>query len=618
MSNSTDQVRIADLLRRTRRHMSRRRKGQSFLLFLLMVGSAFADVVSLGAVLPFIGVLTSPETVMEFAFVEGLADRLGITDPRDLLLPITIAFATAAMLSGAIRVLILWAHLRLSVAIDSDMSIECFRRTLHQPYSVHVSRNSSELISAILTKSGAIAGELVRPLLLFAGAVVVLVAVAATLVAIDAQVAISTAFVLGVSYGITAWLGRRRLERNSEILSREHPRSLKAVQEGLGGIRDILLDGTQDVYTRQFSHSYRAMRVCRASNSFINSSPRMVLEAIGIVALSGLTYGFSNRDGGIEDMLPVIAAVVFAAQRLIPSAHQAYHSWATLVGNRQNVADALDLLEQPMPPATDGVTGPEVAFRDCVRFEEVGFRYRPEAPDVLDGLEMEIPRGSQIGLVGATGSGKSTALDLLMGLLEPTNGRVSVDGETIGPANLRSWQARISHVPQFIFLADVSIAENIALGVPPDRIDWDRLDRAVERAQATEFVSDLPAGLRSMIGERGVRLSGGQRQRLGIARALYKASDLLVLDEATSALDNETERKVTRALAEDQGLTVVIVAHRLTTIRHCDRIFELADGKVVASGTYDDLVSSSPSFRRMAHSDQEAGDQEAGEEEGQE
>ena len=377
---------------------------------------------------------------------------------------------------------------------------------------------------------------------------------------------------------------------------------MKAIQEGLGGIRDVLLNGTQEIHAANYDDAFRAMRRARGRNSFINASPRLVLETVGVVALAGLTYGFSHRESGVADMLPVIAAVVFAAQRLIPTAHQLYSSWAALTGNRADILDALELLEQPIPPTAGREEPTPLALESEVRLDAVTFRYDPEGPAVLDGMGFVVQRGWRVGLVGATGSGKSTALDVLMGLLEPEDGQVVVDGRGVGSGERRAWQRSISHVPQFIYLADTSISENIALGIPEALVDEEALRSAADKAQILDFIEGLDEGFRTPIGERGVRLSGGQRQRIGLARAFYRRSDLLVLDEATSALDNETERAVVESLESEGDLTMVVVAHRLSTIRRCDRIYEIDGGRVIAAGTYDELLSQSPSFQAMAAS----------------
>jgi ATP-binding cassette subfamily B protein len=260
----------------------------------------------------------------------------------------------------------------------------------------------------------------------------------------------------------------------------------------------------------------------------------------------------------------------------------------------------VDLLDQPVAREWTEPPPAPLAFRSSVRFEGVRFRYLPDGPWVLDGLDLEIPKGARLGLVGSTGSGKSTTLDLLMALLVPTEGEVLVDGEPVRGARVRSWQRTIAHVPQSIYLADSTLAENIAFGVPPAEIDHARVRRAAQRAQIAEFIETRPEGYGAFVGERGIRLSGGQRQRIGIARALYRQASVLVLDEATSALDNLTEQSVLEAIdGLDRELTIILIAHRLTTVRRCDRIVELEHGVVVGQGSYEELLGSSRSFRRM-------------------
>jgi ATP-binding cassette subfamily B protein len=303
----------------------------------------------------------------------------------------------------------------------------------------------------------------------------------------------------------------------------------------------------------------------------------------------------------VATALPVLGTLALGAQRLLPTLQQSYISWAGIVGSNASLTDVLAMLDQPLPPDALSPAPPPLPFRDAVRFIGVRFRYGSEGSWVLNGLDFTIRKGSRIGIVGTTGSGKSTALDLLMGLLTPTEGTILVDGQVITGTRVRAWQRTIAHVPQSIFLADTTLAENIAFGVPLEAIDLARVKQAACQAQVADFVESRAEGYGTLIGERGVRLSGGQRQRVGIARALYKEASVLVFDEATSALDNATERSVMDAIEGlHRDLTIVLIAHRLTTVRRCDTILELEEGRVVAQGTYEELLQSSPSFRRMA------------------
>ena len=325
------------------------------------------------------------------------------------------------------------------------------------------------------------------------------------------------------------------------------------------------------------------------------------MAALGMGLIAALAYGLSRRAGGIGPALPLLGALALGAQRLLPALQQAYSTWAGIIGSSASLVTALELLDQPLPAEILQPAPAPLIFRDVIRFNALRFRYTSDGPWVLDELSLTIPKGARIGFVGSTGSGKSTALDLLMGLLMPTEGELLVDGQPVSGNRLRAWQQTIAHVPQSIYLADTTLAENIAFGVAPHAIDLQRVQQVARQAQIAEFIESRSEGYNARVGERGVRLSGGQRQRIGIARALYKQASVLVFDEATSALDNATEQSLMNAIEElNRNLTILLIAHRLTTVRRCDTIVELQHGRVVAQGSYEQLLDCSPSFRKMA------------------
>jgi ABC-type multidrug transport system fused ATPase/permease subunit len=589
-----------DLVVRLWRHLSRRRQRQFCLLMALMLLSAFAEVVSLGAVLPFIGILTAPDVVFNHPAVADVVRTWGVTSAEQLILPFTVAFAAAALIAGAIRILLVWVNSRLAFASGADFSMEVYRRTLYQPYSVHVARNSSEVIDGITNKvNGVVFGVLV-PLLTLISSVVLLVVVTVALIAINPLVALTTTLCSGASYGLIAWIFRRRLNRNSQRIAYEQTQVIKALQEGLGGIRDVLLDGTQPAYCDVYRQADHPLRRAQGNNIFMGQSPRYLIEALGMMVIAGLAYGLGRQTGGVALALPVLGALALGAQRLLPALQQGYNAWAIIVGSHASVADTIGLLDQPLPVEALQPAPAPLLFQNSICFNAVRFRYGSDSPWVLDGLNLTISKGSRMGFVGGTGSGKSTTLDLLMGLLIPTEGELLVDGQPITGNRLRAWQRAIAHVPQSIFLADTSLAENIAFGVPRAAIDLQRVQQAARQAQIADFIESRAEGYNALVGERGIRLSGGQRQRIGIARALYKQASVLVFDEATSALDNVTEQSVMDAIEGlDRDLTVLLIAHRLTTVRRCDAIVEVEHGQVVAQGSYKQLLECSPSFRRM-------------------
>jgi len=563
--------------------------------------SALAEAISLGAVLPFLGILISPGRVFRHPFIAQMAHRYDIVSPDQLVLPLTVAFIVAALIAGAIRMLLLWLSTRLAFASGADLSTEVYRRTLYQPYHVHVARNSGVVISGIINSVNNAAGVLLS-LLTLISSVVLLATVTIALIAIDPTMALVSTVGFGALYRLITWMTRRRLELNSKRIADEHVRVVKALQEGLGGIRDVLLDGTQPVYCEIYGQADSRLRLAFGNNNFIGQSPRFVMEALGMVLLALLAFAASHRAGGVATALPALGALALGAQRLLPALQQVYSSWANIVGSRASLTDAIELLDQPLAAGLVEPAPKPVPFSDSIRFEAVRFRYSNDAPWALDGLNLTIRKGARVGFVGSTGSGKSTAFDLLMGLLTPTDGALFVDGVRIEGERVRGWQQTIAHVPQTIYLADATLAENIAFGVPRDKIDQRRLQQAAEQAHISDVIARRPEGYDALVGERGVRLSGGQRQRIGIARALYKQASVLVFDEATSALDNATEQSVMEAIhGLSRELTVLMIAHRLSSVRRCDMIVELEHGRVVAHGSYEYLLEHSPSFRRMAH-----------------
>lgn len=565
----------------------------------LMLVSAFLEVVSLGAVLPFLGILLAPDKVFEHPIVVDFVQAWGITSADKLVLPLTVAFAAAALLAGAIRVLLLWFSTRLTYSCGADLSSEVYRRTLYQPYSVHVACNSSSVISGITTKVGSTVNVLFQ-LLTLASSALLMVAIMLALFAIDPMVALVAAVGFGTSYGLITWKFRRRLYRNSQRIAYEQIQVLKALQEGMGGIRDVLLDGTQPFYCNVYRGADLPLRRAQGNNAFIGQCPRYVIEAMGMVLIAALAYALSLRAAGVASALPVLGALALGAQRLLPALQQSYSAWAGIAGSRAALADTIALLDQPLPTELLLPAPEPLPFKQAIFFDSVCFRYTPDTPWVLYGLNLIIPKGARVGFVGSTGSGKSTTLDLLMGLLMPTDGGILVDGQSISGHCLRAWQRSIAHVPQSIYLADTTLAENIAFGVARNAIDMDRVRQVARQAQIADFIETRSEGYNAYVGERGISLSGGQRQRIGIARALYKQASVLVFDEATSALDNVTEQSVMDAIEGlNRDLTILLIAHRLTTVQRCDIIVELDNGGVVKQGTYAQLVECSPCLQGL-------------------
>jgi ATP-binding cassette, subfamily B, bacterial PglK len=585
------QENVNSLIKRLWQHVSALRRAQMTGLLLLMAVASVAEVMSIGAVLPFLGVLTAPEKIFTHPSVQPLIALLGIRSPTELLLPMTLAFGAASLLNGGMRLLLLWGSTRLCVLTGTDLSIDMYRRTLYQPYLLHLSRNSSEIINTISTKTSTTIHVIMMVMNLLSSAII-MVAILAALLLIDSKMALTAFSGFGLIYAVVIRLTRRSLLESSERVARETTQVIKSLQEGLGGIRDVLIDGSQAIYCEIYQRSDLRARLAQGNSSFIGGSPRYAVEALAMLLIAGLAYSMAREPGGVAKAVPVLGALALGAQRLLPIMQQAYSAWANIKSSQTSLADALGLLNQPLPTWVNNTAPTPLQFRHEIRLRDLGFRYGEHGPWVLQDVDLSIPRGSRLGFIGATGSGKSTLLDIIMGLLPPTHGQLQVDGQEIEEQNRRAWQAHIAHVPQTIFLADATVEENIAFGIPNRQIDHERVREAARRAQIADAIESWPNQYRTMVGERGVRLSGGQRQRIGIARALYKKADVIIFDEATSALDSETERAVMEAIeALDHTVTILIIAHRVTTLRGCDAIYELRNGCIARSGNYADILA---------------------------
>ena len=409
------EVTLPALLSRLWEHLGRRRQRQFILLMGLMLISAIAEVISLGAVLPFIGILAAPELVFKHPLIANLARGWGIVAPAQLVLPLTIAFVVAAVVAASLRILLLWLTTRLTFAAGADLSIEVYRRTLYQPYYVHVGRGSSEVISGITSKVGGTVFGILLPGLTLISSMILLLALIVALLFINWTVALVAVAGFGGGYALITNLARRRLRRNSQRIAREYTQVVKALQEGLGGIRDVLLDGTQPVYCEIYRTRTRRCDERSATNVFIGQSPRFAMEALAMVFIAALAYGLSQQPGGLATALPVLAALALGAQRPLPALQQAYGAWASIIGSRGSLADTIELLDQAMPADCATRTPAAAIPRNACPPAAVCASICGGLLGCLTVWTSMIPKGARIGIVGGTGSGESTALDLLMG-----------------------------------------------------------------------------------------------------------------------------------------------------------------------------------------------------------
>ena len=572
------------------KHLTKKRRIQFMFLLALMFLASITEVVSIGSLIPFLGALTAPEQIYQHNLTQPLIQFFSITEPAQLLLPLTIIFVTAILIAAIVRLLLLYVLIRLANAIACDLSIDIYRRTLYQDYSFHTSRNSSEIINLIINKTNTVASQVLLPLLNFISAIIFMIGIISIVVVISAKAALITFSILAFSYLIITSFTKKYLLKNGKIVATQSTQMIKSLQEGLGGIRDVLIDGTQEFYSKIYQYADQSMRKAAGQNNFIKTSPRYLMEAIGMTLIAVLAYYLSFQKGGVGGAIPILGGLAISAQRLLPSLQLAYSSYSSIKGAKASLNDVLNLLKQPLPKNINLNLINSMPFEHDIVFKDLSFRYSKDTPWILKNVNLKFKKGERIGFIGVTGSGKSTLLDILMGLLQPTRGELLIDDVAITQENRREWQMHISHVPQSIYLADTSIKENIAFGVGLDQINEHQVVEAAQHAQISNVIDSLKNKYEAFIGEQGVQLSGGQRQRIGIARALYKNSSTIILDEATSALDNQTEKKIMEQISQlKESQTIFIIAHRISTLKQCDSIFRLNPDFTIEKVNFDQI-----------------------------
>jgi len=570
--------------------LSSERKRQFKLLIPLMLVSAVTEAMSLGALLPFLGFIADPNWLFESVYIKPLVEYFGLTHPEQLLGPVTLVFLLAVMLTGVARLMLLWHTTQFSFLAASDLSIEIYRRTLLQPYETHLNRNSSIVLAGVTTNTSQVTHHVLLPVLNIITALLVVTGVLSLILIVNPIIACVTFGGFGLIYLSVVLVTRMRLKRNSIDVLSSNNAIFKNIQEGLAGIRDILLDRTQATHVKFYAKLDQRLRRAQASNQFLGLFPRYGVETLGLILITLTVYIMLSGDNS-SSIVPLIGVLALGAQRLMPIIQQAYNGWSAISSEESTLNQVIGLLNHPAETRVATNTLYSLGFNDSVKLVGASFAYRSSNKTIIKDANLTIKKGSCVGIIGETGSGKSTLLDLLMGLLEPSKGSLLVDDQVIDVHNRNAWYKYVAHVPQSIFIADATIAENVALGISLENIDFLQLEESVRLAQLKGFIEGLPKGYHTNVGERGTRLSGGQRQRLGIARALYKKAEFIIFDEATSALDNDTESKVIEAIqTAERGITKVLVAHRITSLRFCDAIFEVKNNGVSLIGNYNDLV----------------------------
>lgn len=572
-------------------------------LQILVVMMAFAEVGGVFAIGPFMALVADMTALHSGGIITDVFQFSGLSEDN-FIFWVGIAVLVALTTAACVSMITTWRLASYSFRLGAELGIRLFKYYMQQRWLFHASESSATLINKISAESNRLTTQIINPVLQMIARLILILTMAIAILVYDPAIAIAGLLIFSTGYFVLYRTARKKLQSNGKIITQANRQRMNLMQEGFGGIKDTLLLGRQADFNQRFEKASLDFGQAQGNNAVLAQVPRYAIELLAFGTIIVLVlYLLSFYNGEVSQILPALAVYSLAGFRLLPAFQQVYVATTSIKGNIAAFENLLEDFElsQGAQTGKPAESFGRLSFSQGVALHNICFCYPGKDKAALNELSIHIPANKVIGVVGASGSGKSTAIDILLGLIEPDSGMLLVDGKPINKSNLRAWQNNLGYVSQAIFLGDLSIRENIAFGLPLSRIDDDRVLLATKLAHLDELIESLPQGLNTMVGERGIQLSGGQRQRIGIARALYSNADILVFDEATSALDGITERLVMDAIHDFTGeKTIVLIAHRLTTVKACDCIYLMDKGRVIECGTYDELLESNSTFRKMA------------------
>lgn len=577
----------------------------------LMVLMAFAEIGGVSAIGIFMAVVADQNILNRANFIGKIYQISGVGDRGEFIYLVGVVALVVLVLTAMISMLTVWRAALFSARVGQEMADRLFRYYMHQPWLFHSWGSSAELTKRISSDAYVVSAQVIYPLMQINTKVILTFFMILGLTILNPFVVLMALAIFGCGYVILYRMVRQRLSANGKRISEIATRRYKLMSEGFGGIKDVLLLGRQPVFVNRFESSGDTLSVSLSTNDALAMAPKYFMDLVAFSSVILLfLYLTKNYQGDLASVLPMLALYALAGFKVLPALQQIYHAVATIKGSssafeaiKEDLKSSLAFDSEVDASGKSADAAPVPALTQSIVLRDVSFTYPGKYQPALNALSLEIPANKSVGFVGATGSGKSTLVDLVIGLLSPDDGEIWIDGVPLTPRNMRSWQNKIGLVSQSIFLSDASIKENVAFGIPLERIDTSRVREVLARAHLDEFIAELPDGIETRVGERGVQLSGGQRQRVGIARSLYHNPEILVFDEATSALDGITEKSIMEAISDFSGKkTIILIAHRFTTIQQCDIIYFIDKGKVIDQGTYEELMESNAQFKAMSSS----------------
>jgi len=585
--------------------LSARQVKQFYILQVLVVVMAFTELLGIASIAPFMALVGDISILEKSNVFAELYQMSGLTDPMDFVFYTGLLVLVALTISTLVSMFTIWKLSLYGASVGIEIADRLYAYYMQEDWQFHASGSSAQLTKQVSTEAMRITGGIIQPLMRMNAKVVLAVLISVSILIYNPVIAIVGLLIFAIAYFLLYKLVRNKLVSNGQKISQVSTDRFRLMNEGFGGIKDVLLLNRSHDFVKRFEESGTIYARALGLNAGISQVPRYFMELIAFGSMIGLVLLLIQwHEGNLGAVLPILAVYALAAFKLLPALQQIYASVAQIKGNIAAFEAVKEDLEQSLNHK-DSVTEEIIPIRkdlkEKITLSDIKFGYPGKSRPAVNGVTMTIPVNSVVGLVGSSGSGKSTLIDLLLGLLTPQSGHLYMDDTCITAENKRAWQDTLGFVPQSIFLSEGSIAENIAFGLPAKDIDLKQVNKALELASLTELVAQLPDGVNTKVGERGVQLSGGQRQRIGIARALYHEAKVLVFDEATSALDGITEKIIMDAIHDFSGQkTIIMIAHRLKTVQKCDIIYLMEQGKIVDQGTYQELLEKNSQFKEMA------------------
>lgn len=578
-----------------------------FGLQMLVVLTAFAEVLGVVSMAPFMAIVGDISILNGDGFLADIYTKSGLASPNEFVFWLGVNVLVLLFIAALISMYTTWRLSMFATSIGSEIADTLYQFYINQSWLFHSTTSSAQLTRQVANETTRLTTLVLQPLMQMNARIVLALFMSLGIFIYNPMVAIIGLLIFSVAYTLLYKIVKFQLHNNGEIISNIHEVRFRLMNEGFGGIKDVLLLGRNTDFINRFEESGKKLAYSLGTNNALAHVPRYLMELVAFGAMIGLVlYLLLTYQGDLGIILPVLSVYALAGFKLLPAFQQIYLSLALIKGNISAFESIKDDLENSKKMNKKGLLGPfnledKLELLNSIKMQNISFTYPGKADQALSGLNLSIPANKVVGIVGPSGSGKSTAIDVLLGLIEPQEGQVLIDDVQIQENNKRAWQNTIGFVPQSIFLSEGSIAENVAFGLPVKNINLEQVKVAIQLAHLDELVAELPEGIDTKVGERGVQLSGGQRQRIGIARALYHEASVLVFDEATSALDGITEKIIMDAIHDFNGQkTIIMIAHRLKTVQKCDIIFFIDKGKVIDQGTYQELIAKNPQFKEMA------------------